>query len=164
MELFQVHEKIEGFERIDFEKKDVRKGMRAIGAIIRKDSREKIAINALKRTRGRKVYTGSTAGEYPRKLSGTTRKSITAKISRPGFLVKIWPDPKYFSKGDYYPAFLFYGVTGKAKRQDHKAQTKTGKFRIAPRGNYITDTLKEREGDVRKILSDTLYNALKVCP
>lgn len=164
MELFQIHEKIQGFERLDFEKKDVRKGMRAIGTLIRKDAREKVAINVLKRTRVREVYTGSTVGEYPGKLSGTLRKSITAKISRPGFMVKIWPSPKFFSKGDYYPAFLFYGVTRKARRQDHKAQVKTGKWRIAPRGNYMADALKERESDVRKILSDTLYSALKVWP
>lgn len=164
MELLEVNEKIEGFERIDFDKAGVKKAIRAIGMLVRRDSRKKVAISAVKRTRGKKVYTGSKPGEYPRKLSGTLRRSITARVSRPGFMVKIQPDPKYYAKDNFYPAFLWYGVTGKARRQDHKAQVKDGRWRIAPRANYMADALRENESTVRAILRDALQNSLKIYP
>ena len=152
MELLEVNEKIEGFEQIDFDRREIRKGMRTIGTMIRRDARKKVA---------RKVV--SKPGEYPGKQSGKLQKSLTSTVSRPGFMVKIWPDPKKLDD-DYYPAFLWYGVTGKSRRKDHKTQVKNGRYRIAPRANYMADTLKERETEVRKILLDALHNSLKIYP
>lgn len=164
MELLQVTEKIEGFERIDFDKKKVKAAMRKIGMLIRGDAKKKVALSAIKRSRGKKHYTGSQPGQYPRKLSGTLRKSISYKVSRPGFMVKIQPDARAFKTDNFYPAFLWYGVTGNARRKDHQAQVKTGKWRVAPRANYMADALQERDAEVRRVLGDALYDALKVWP
>lgn len=164
MDLFSTHVQIDGFERLDFDKKKVKAAMRKIGALIRGDARKKVALSAIKRSKGKERYTGSQPGQYPRKKSGTLRKSISYKVSRPGFMVKVQPDARAFKADNFYPAFLWYGVTGNARRKDRKAQVKNGKWRVAPRANYMADALQERDAEVRRVLGDALYDAIKVWP
>lgn len=144
----EIFETITGHSRIDFDKKKIRKAMRKFGAEIRKESRRLVARRAI-----------SAAGEYPGRDSGELFRSIKVKVSRPGFLVRISPE-KTAGMKDFYPAFLYYGVTGKSRRSDHKEQAKDGKWRIAPRRNYMVDALESRRDFVQAGLRAALQDAL----
>ena len=144
-----VHEAISGHSRIDFDKKLVRKAMRKFGAEIRKDARRRVA---------RRAVSGS--GEYPGRDSGELWRSIRVRVSKPGFLVRISPE-KTAAMKQFYPAYLHYGVTGRPRRKDHREQSKDGKWRIAPRGNYMTDALQDRSDTIRAGLRNMLMDALK---
>lgn len=144
-----VHETITGHSRIDFDKKLVRKAMRKFGADIRKDARRRVA---------RRAVSGS--GDYPGRATGELWRSIKVRVSKPGFLVRISPE-KTAAMKEFYPAFLHYGVTGRPRRKDHKEQPKDGKWRVAPRGNYMTDSLQARSDTIRAGLRSMLMDALK---
>jgi len=143
----------DGFDRsLDFDKSQVRKAMRKAGTLVAKDARKRVSKG------GR-----STPGEYPGKRTGRLAKSIKAKVSRSGFLVRI--EPKAGSSvpaSDPYFAYLFYGVRrGAARRKDRKAQA-GGPYRIKPRGNYMADALQSEGGSVRQLLSEALAKGLRV--
>lgn len=138
----------DSFRRLDFNKREIRKGMRVAGRLVQRASRSKI----------RK---GAGLGDYPAGRSGLLARSISVKVSRPGFLVRVGPNKTAAMGPDFYPAYLFYGVTGNAARKDRKAQPKAGKWRIKPRGNYMADALQEQAGNVRSVLEGALSAALK---
>lgn len=152
---FYMHvEGFEGFDRaVDFDKKEIRKAMRKAGARVAKASRKLVS-------KGER----SAPGDYPGRKTGRLAKSIRAKVSRSGFLVRI--EPKTGSgipASEPYYAYLFYGVRRGAKRRtDHKAQTASGPWRIRPRRNYMVDALEAESGAVRADLSDALAKALRV--
>lgn len=128
----EIFETITGHSRIDFDKKKIRRAMRKFGAEIRKDARRRVSRRAV-----------SGPGDYPGRDSGELFRSIKSKVSRPGFLVRISPE-KTAGMKDFYPAFLFYGVTG----------------RIAPRRNYMVDALESRREFVQAGLRAALQDAL----
>ncbi|MNR31753.1 hypothetical protein D3C85_1492860 [compost metagenome] len=87
--------------------------------------------------------------------------AINFKVSRAGFMVKVVPDMPAGAK-DYYPAYLHYGVRqGVVRRKGHRAQAKSGQWRIAPRDNYITDALQDSAGKVESVLAKALGRALR---
>lgn len=137
----------DGFLREAFDKSQIRKAMRKVGKVIASQAQMNIAL-----ARGK--------GEYPRSRTGRLVRSVSFKVSRPGFLVRIAPN-KIAGMKEYYPAYLHYGVTGKARRRDGRAQIKDGKWRIRPRGNYMEDALSDRESDVRSILAAAFAASLK---
>lgn len=149
MSFLEVNETITGHSRIDFDKKLVRRAMVRFGADIRKDARRRVARRAV-----------SGAGEYPGRSTGELFRSIKSKVSKSGFLVRVWPT-KTDAMKEFYPAFLHYGVTGRPRRKDHREQSKDGKWRIAPRGNYMTDALQDRSDTIRAGLRNMLMDALK---
>lgn len=138
----------DSFRRLDFNKREIRKGMRVAGRLVQRAARSKI----------RK---GAALGEYPAGRTGALARSISVKVSRPGFLVRIGPEKTPAMGVDFYPAYLFYGVTGNAARKDRRAQPKNGKWRIKPRGNYMADTLLEQAGNARSVLEAAFAAALK---
>lgn len=140
---------IDGHKRIDFDKRLVRKAMRSIGTRVRKLARQKVSGKASQR-----------AGQYPGKRTGELRRSIKSKVSRPGFLVVVRPEKTERMK-DFYPAFLWYGVTGNARRKDRRSQPKNGVWRIAPRDNYMIDALDETRSANQSDLQAALLGALK---
>lgn len=140
---------IAGHSRIDFDKVQVRRAMRKIGAKVRKDARRLVSRRAV-----------SEADEYPGKRTGELARSIKSKVSRPGFLVAVRPD-KTTRMDAFYPAFLGYGVTGAARRKDHRAQVKNGRWRIAPRKNYMIDALDDNRAWIQTVLKEALQGALK---
>lgn len=138
-----------GHSRIDFDRRPVRRAMRKVGAEVRKDARRMVARRAI-----------SAAGQYPGRNSGALYRSIKARVSRSGFMVVVRPE-KTPQMDEFYPAYLWYGVTGRARRKDHRAQPKDGRWRIAPRRNYMTDALDARRGSVQETLRATLLDSLK---
>lgn len=130
--MLETHVSFTGHSRIDFDEKQVRKAMRQLGADVRKTAQRLVARKAI-----------SHAGEFPGKQSGALQRSIKARVSRPGFLVRIAPT-KTSEMQDFYPAFLGYGVRG----------------RFAPRKNYMTEAQDKRSDHVRQVLKQTLIDAL----
>lgn len=146
-------EGFDGFDRsVDFDKREIRKAMRRAGSLVTKASRKKVSRKS-----------ESKAGEYPGKRLGNLAKSIRAKVSRSGFMVRIEPKAgsSIPSSAPYF-AYLFYGVKrGAVRRKDHRAQS-SGPYRVEPRANYMTDALDEEAPAVRNLLSAALAAGLRI--
>lgn len=132
--MLEINATLEGFSRIDFDGKKIRKTMRLLGRDVQKEARRLVARRAI-----------SGAGEYPGKQTGTLWRAIKYRVSRPGFLVRIQPDKTSEMGADFYPAFLRYGST---------------KRNLAPRGNYMTDALESRRNMARDAIKRALKDAL----
>lgn len=132
--MLEINVKLDGFSRIDFDRKKIRKTMRMLGRDVQKEARRLVARRAV-----------SGAGEYPGRQTGRLWRAIKYKVSKPGFLVKIMPG-KTADMKDFYPAFLLYG----SKKRD-----------LAPRKNYMTDALENRRSVARGALRNALMDSLK---
>ncbi|TDV60128.1 hypothetical protein [Pseudomonas sp. LP_7_YM] len=140
----------DSYGKLDFDKKEIRKAMRRAGVVVRAEGRKLVS----KRTVSEK-------GQYPGMRKGRLRRSLTYRVSRSGFLVKIEPQKTADMKA-FYPAFLWYGVRRGAKRgKSHRKQEATGAWRIAPRENYMVDALNNRTNEVRLILKRAFAEALR---
>ncbi|BAO88920.1 hypothetical protein [Caballeronia cordobensis] len=135
----EVHVGWTGHSRIDFDKKKIRKVMRARGRDIQKEARRLVARRAL-----------SQPGDYPGRDSGTLWRSIKSKVSRSGFLVRIAPQKTPEMGKDFYPAFLWYGVRRTAGEEGSG-------WRVEPRKNYMTEALDKR----REVSETAIMAALK---
>ena len=160
----------DSYGKLDFDKKAIRKGMRLVGALVRREAR------ALVNQRG----TRSAGGEYPTRDEGLLYRSIRAKVSRPGFLVKIAPQ-KIAGMKDFYPAYLHYGVTqgrrpkpleagrgrGRSNRRASgelaaaRAARAAGAWQLEPRKNFMADALESSSGRVQQILRQAFADSLK---
>lgn len=152
MSRFEINTTIDGFSRVDFDKKPVKKAMRSIGQKVQTDARRLVARKAI-----------SGAGEYPGKATGTLQKSTKFKLSKPGFLVTIAPRPGAgtVKAGEFYPGILYYGVRrGAVRRKDKKKQTGDGAWRIAPRGNHVVDAAENRRAWAQSVIAEALQSAL----
>lgn len=156
----------EGYDSLPrdiFDKKKIRAGMRKAGRLVMQRAQMNIAL-----ARG--------ADGYPVNRTGTTLESISYRVSKSGFLVRVAPK-KTSTMKEYYPAYLFYGVKRGARLSRLKAgQKHTGKRRregirlrearrsndwlIAPRDNYMTDALQDSKSEVQAILSAAFAAAL----
>lgn len=115
----------------------------------------------------------SKAGENPGYKTGKLARSIgyyvpRASSRRSGLMVRIAPNQKRGEgnrniEGDFYPAFLFYGVKRGAKRQKshHKGKSGGSGWKVAPRNNYMTEVLARRKAWTRYTLQRALRTALK---
>ncbi|MFL1501150.1 hypothetical protein ACI77J_09480 [Pseudomonas sp. O64] len=132
---------IEGFDQFGreaFDKKKIRAGMRKVGQLVR--------------ARARAEVSGSNgSGNYPMNRTGRLVRSISFKVSRAGFLVKIAPS-KTTAMKRYYPAYLHYGV--------RKGARPGNEWRIKPRGNYMSAALQASNSDIQSILRDAFADAL----
>lgn len=154
---------IEGFEKFDreaFDKKKVRAGMRKAGRLVTGKAQMNLAL-----ARG-------NAG-YPRVRTGRLLNSVTFKVSRSGFMVKVAPK-KTGDMQAFYPAYLHYGVKqgGRIKgrpsgsrrargaRADLVAARRAGGWRIDPRDNYMADALQDSSSQVESILKAAFAAAL----
>jgi hypothetical protein len=150
---FYMHiEGFEGFDRsVDFDKAQIRKAMRAAGRLVVKEAQSLVSGGP------------SGPGKYPAKRTGRLRKSIKARVSRSGFLVRVEPKTGgSVPASDPYFAYLHYGVRkGASRRKDHQAQA-GGAYRIAPRANYMADALQHEAPAVRSLLSQALAAGLRI--
>lgn len=158
-------EGFDNFERDAFDKRKIRAGMRKVGLLIVQRAQMNLAL-------------GKGQDGYPVNRTGATVDSITYKVSRSGFLVRISPT-KTTAMDDFYPVYLHYGVKkgrklGKlAPRQNGKsnrrargeraaamAERAAGEWRIKPRDNYMADALQDSASQVQSILSAAFASAL----
>lgn len=157
----------DSYGKLDFDKKAIRKGMRRVGALVRTEARRLV----------NKKGARSSGSDYPARDSGLLYRSIRAKVSRPGFLVKIAPQ-KIAGMKDFYPAYLHYGV----KRGQRLARLKSGEshtrarqreriklresrrnnaWLIEPRGNFMADALESSAGGIQALLRQAFADSLK---
>lgn len=138
------------YGKLDFDKKKIRVAMRLAGKEVQQTAKRLVG---QKRT--------SKRGQFPGKGAGTLQRSIKAKVSRSGFMVIIKP----FKTGkmkDFYPAYLYYGVRRGARRgRSHRAGASGGGgWRIAPRKNYMEESLYLKQGRVKAIITKRFQEAL----
>jgi hypothetical protein len=130
-----------GHDRIDFDKRQIRRALRVAGRAVQKEARRQVSRKAI-----------SAAGEAPGRQTGTLSRSIKVKVGGGGFWVKVAPQKTEGMK-DFYPAFLWYGV---------KSKPESGRqWRIAPRANYMTIALEAKREASRQVLATALSSALK---
>lgn len=159
----------EGHSHLDFDRRQIRKAMRKIGADIRKEARRLVARRAV-----------SGAGDMPGKRSGTLQRAIQYGVSKSGLLVSVRPVKTQAMGDDYYPAFLNYGVRKgsamkrlapgegvgisnrrrRGQRAKENAARSAGGYRVAPRANYMTEALDNRKEAAREALAAALQDAL----
>jgi hypothetical protein len=161
---------VEGFDKFEreaFDKRKIRAGMRKVGQLVQQKAQMNVALS-----RGQDGYPANRTAEL--------LNSISYKVSRSGFMVKVAPS-KTSAMTAYYPAFLHYGVKqgsavkalapgagrGKSNRRARGARAdlvsarKAGGWRIAPRKNYMTDALEDSNSEAQKILTQTFESALQ---
>ncbi|HDR8982136.1 MULTISPECIES: hypothetical protein [Burkholderia] len=144
-------EGFEGFDRsIDFDKREVRKGMRKAGRIVERRAKALVALG------GR-----SAPGRYPARQTGRLQRAIKTKVSRSGFMVKVMPQ-KIAGMRDFYPAFLYYGARRKPGARRDRRSRGTSSWRIEPRGNYMVDAKDDSAREVRALLVDVYRRALTI--
>jgi len=156
----------EGYDSLPrdiFDKKKIRAGMRKAGRLVMQRAQMNLAL-------------ARDDEGYPVNRSGATLHSISFRVSKSGFLVRVAPK-KTSAMKEYYPAYLFYGVKRGARLSRLKAGEKhTAKRRrdgirlrearsnndwlIAPRDNYMADALQDSKSEVQAILSAAFAAAL----
>jgi hypothetical protein len=159
-------EGFDNFQRDAFDKRKIRAGMRKVGLLIVQRAQMNLVL-------------GKGQVGYPVNRTGATVESVTYKVSRSGFLVRISPT-KTSAMEEFYPAYLHYGVKkgrklgklapgqgkGKSNRRARGeraaalAERAAGEWRIKPRDNYMADALQDSASQVQSILSTAFANAL----
>lgn len=154
MSKFEINATLEGFQRIDFDRKPIKKTMRQIGQKVQTDARRLVARRAI-----------SAGGDYPGKDTGALAKATKYRVSRSGFLVSIQPrvTEGTVKGGEFYPGILYYGVRrGSVRRKDRKKQTGTGPWKIEPRGNWTVDAAEARREWAQQSIAQALQESLLV--
>jgi len=159
-------EGFDNFQRDAFDKRKIRAGMRKVGLLIVQRAQMNLVL-------------GKGQDGYPVNRTGATVESVTYKVSRSGFLVRISPT-KTSAMEEFYPAYLHYGVKkgrklgklapgqgkGKSNRRARGeraaalAERAADEWRIKPRDNYMADALQDSASQVQSILSTAFANAL----
>ena len=103
----------------------------------------------------------SAPGENPGYQTGRLARSI-------GFMTRIAPNQRNgkgnrMISGDFYPAFLFFGVRGGAKRRrsHHRGASGGSGWRLAPRNNFMVEALEKNRSWTRYFLARELRKSLK---
>ncbi|KQZ80651.1 hypothetical protein [Pseudomonas sp. Root562] len=166
VESYLHFEGFDKFEREAFDKRQIRAGMRKVGRLVTQRAQMNLAL-------------GKGQDGYPVNRTGATVESISFKVSRSGFLVRISPT-KTSAMEAFYPAYLHYGVKkgrrpgklapGKGKGRKNRraagararlvAERAAGEWRIKPRDNYMADALQDSSSQVQSILSAAFAAAL----
>ncbi len=122
---------------------------------------------------GALTLTFASALEYVGYQTGRLARSIgymvpRASKKRAGFMTRIAPNQRNgkgnrMISGDFYPAFLFFGVRGGAKRRrsHHRGASGGSGWRLAPRNNFMVETLEKNRSWTRYFLARELRKSLK---
>ena len=166
----EVHVGLAFHKTIDYDRRVLRRAMVKGAGVIRKEARRLVSRRAI-----------SSPGEDPGVQSGLLRRSIgvVSKGSRGGWIKIGVRKPQQMK--DFYPAFLFYGVKrlGKIGRlapgQGHGKSNRRGRgeraaivaerrsstgFVVAPRANYMTESLAAKREVVQSMIRASLKDAL----
>ncbi|WJV61358.1 hypothetical protein PCO87_15785 [Pectobacteriaceae bacterium C52] len=149
-------------EDMVFNRAKMRRAFVQIGQVHMRDARRLVMHRA-----------ASRAGENPGFRTGKLARSIgyyvpRASKRRSGLMVRIAPNQKRGEGnrqivGDFYPAFLFYGVRRGAvrRRKHHQGASGGTPWRIAPRNNFMAQVLNTRSPWTKYILSRALRQSLR---
>lgn len=157
-----LHVEFKQPDELVFNRARMRKAFIKIGQVHMRDARRLV----MNRAR-------SNPGDNPGYRTGKLARSIgyyvpRASSRRPGLMVRIAPNQKRgegnrLIEGDFYPAFLFYGVRRGAKRKKshHKGKSGGSGWKVAPRNNFMMQVLENRKSWTRYILSRELRKSLR---
>lgn len=126
-----------GLDSMDFDRKEVMKGLRKGGSLIRARAKKLIS------KKGR-----SKVGEYPARQTGAMRNAVKLVSSKRKD--RMWVRVQANMPQDahmFYPAVLNYG------RKDNT---------LKPRLNAIADAGQQLDSQVRAIVDDAVYRAMKI--
>lgn len=138
------------FQRANFKRSEIRKGFAKVGRLVQKEARK---------LTGKAKRSGPDG--YPGHRTGNLTKSITPKVSKSGFMVRVMPN-KTAGMKEYYPAYLHYGVrTGAKRTKGRRRQADNGRgWRIAPHKNFMEDALQNSNDRIVAILQDAFAKSL----
>ena len=104
----------------------------------------------------------SEPGENPGYQTGRLAKSIGYMVPKASAKQRNGQGNRLIT-GDFYPAFLFYGVRGGAKRRrsHHRGASGGSGWRLAPRNNFMVETLNKNNPWTRYYLTRELRLSLK---
>ena len=125
------------FNRLLFDKRELKAAIRKSGAVVRKEARRLISSRAI-----------SAAGEFPGYDSGAMSRAIKIKVGSGGGYVRVMPyrtAEMGEGKNDFYPAYLFYG-------------TRRG---LQPRKDFMKAALDNKQAEIRAAISASLANSLR---
>lgn len=128
-----VSVKITGFDRIIFNKRELKAAIRKGGNEVKREAQRLISRKSV-----------SMAGDFPGLRTGVMKKSIKVKLGSGGGYAKVMPYKTSGMKA-FYPAFLNYGSSRGLK----------------PRKNFMTAALDARRSQIQSAFSASLQNALK---
>ncbi|MGG2139910.1 hypothetical protein [Symbiopectobacterium sp. RP] len=149
-------------EELVFNRARLRRAFVKIGQVHMRDARRLVM------KRGK-----SAAGDNPSYRTGKLARSIgyyvpRASKRRAGLMVRIAPNQKNgkgnrLINGAFYPAILFYGVRKGATRKKghHRGASGERGWRIAPRNNFMEQTLQNNNAWTRYYLASELRNSLR---
>ncbi|MEY3760070.1 MAG: hypothetical protein RIR39_1561 [Pseudomonadota bacterium] len=124
---------VDGFNRIIFNKREIKSALKKGGAVVRKEARRLIASRAI-----------SAAGQFPGFDTGAMSRSIKVTPGSGGGYVKIMPH-KTSEMGQYfYPAFLIMG-------------TRRG---LQPRKDFMVQALDNKQLEIKATIRAALQNTL----
>ena len=123
---------VEGLDQIIFDKRELKKAIRAGGAVVRREARRLIAKRAV-----------SSPGEFPGYMSGALSRSIKVKVGTGGGYAKIMPYKTKQMK-TFYAAYLNAGTSRGLK----------------PRKNFMTAALENKQVKIRAAIRAALSHAL----
>ena len=124
---------VEGFDRIIFNKREIRAAIRAGAREVQREARRLIARRAI-----------SQAGDFPGYDSGAMSRSIKIKMGTGGGYAKIMPymTPQMSA---FYPAFLEYGTNRGLK----------------PRRNFMVAALDNKRTAIHAAIAGALARSLE---
>ena len=132
--MLDVNIQIKGFNRLYFDRRELKAAIRLGARAVIKESRRLVANRAV-----------SGADDYPGYDTGAYSRAIKAKVGSGGLYAAVSPHKTAEMGGDYYPAFLVYG-------------TKRG---IEKRKDPIVSGLKNKHSVVRLLIKRSLVNAIR---
>ena len=124
---------VEGFDRIIFNKRELKKAIRQGGAVVRAEARRLVSKRAI-----------SAPGEFPGLQSGALKRSIKLKVGSGGGYAKVMPY-KMPEMNHFYAAYLING-------------TSRG---LRPRKDIMTSALDNKQEQIRARIRQALNNALQ---
>jgi hypothetical protein len=124
---------VDGFNRLHFDKRELKRAFRKGGAVVRKEARRLIASRAV-----------SAAGDFPGYDTGAMSRSIKIKAGSGGGYVRVMPTKTSEMGKDYYPAFLMLG-------------TRRG---VRARKDFMVQALDNKQAEIRAAITATL-NAIR---
>lgn len=126
--------RIEGVNRVIFNKREIRSAIRKGAAQVRQEARRLIARRAV-----------SSAGDFPGFDSGAMSRAIKVRMGSGGGYAKIMPYKTAEMGKDFYPAFLEHGTSRGLK----------------PRKNFMVAALDNKAPAIRAAISAALQDALQ---
>ncbi len=126
--------RIEGFDKIIFNKKELKSAIRKGGVLVKNEARRLIAKRAI-----------SNWGDFPGYDSGVMSKSIAVRPGSFGGYVKVMPFKTPLMGKHFYPAYLYYGTSRGLK----------------PRKNFMIAALDNKQAVIRASIHQALKNALQ---